>query len=160
MESILIVEDTESLRDVLCTVLSGEGYKVQAAESAEEGLRLFQENDYTLVVSDLRLPNMSGLDLVKETRELNNSVPVIVMTAYGELRTAVLARRGRAREGLDGLEDAGRRVAAVRQSARALRLHVRPPGQKAAVHGLRVRAGVGVEPRDELGVARPRVLLP
>jgi DNA-binding NtrC family response regulator len=93
MESILIVEDTDSLREVLCTVLSCEGYEVQAAASAEEGLRMFKEKDFTLVLSDLKLPDKSGLDFLKESKVLNNSVPVIVMTAYGSIDIAVQAMK-------------------------------------------------------------------
>ena len=76
-----------------------------------------------------------------------------------ELRAAAVARRGGARQGLAAEQDAGRPLAEVRQPARLLRLHVRPPGQEAAVHGRRVRAGARVEPRPEPGLAparRPR----
>ena len=73
-----------------------------------------------------------------------------------ELRAADLARRGGARQGLDARQDAGRRLAEVRQPARLLRLHVGPPGQEAALHGLRVRAGRRVEPRPEPGLAPAR----
>ena len=66
-----------------------------------------------------------------------------------ELRAAALARRGGARQGLAARQDAGRPLAAVRQPARALRLHVGPSRQEAAVHGLRVRAGARVEPRPQ-----------
>ena len=64
-----------------------------------------------------------------------------------ELHPAALPRRGRARQGLAARQDAGRPLAAARQPARAVRLHVGPPGQEAAVHGLRVRPGARVEPR-------------
>ena len=64
-----------------------------------------------------------------------------------ELRPAALARRGGAREGLAVLEDARRSLAEAREPARAVRLHVGPSGQEAAVHGRRARAGAGVEPR-------------
>ena len=66
-----------------------------------------------------------------------------------ELRAAAVARRGGARQGLAARQDAGRRLAEVRQPARLLRLHVRPSGQEAAVHGRRVRAAARVEPRRE-----------
>ncbi len=64
-----------------------------------------------------------------------------------ELRAAAVARRSGARQGLAARQDAGRPLAAVRQPARLLRLHVRPPGQEAAVHGRRVRAGSRMGPR-------------
>ncbi|HQH28637.1 MAG TPA: sigma-54 dependent transcriptional regulator, partial [Oligoflexia bacterium] len=93
MESILVVEDTDSLREVLCTVLRCEGYDVTGVSCAEEGLKLFQENDFTLVLSDLKLPNKSGLEFLKESKVINNSVPVLVMTAYGNIDVAVQAMK-------------------------------------------------------------------
>ena len=73
-----------------------------------------------------------------------------------ELRPAALARRGRARQGLAARQDAGRPLAAARQPARALRLHVGAPGQEAPVHGRRVRPGAGVEPRSQPRLAPAR----
>ena len=70
-----------------------------------------------------------------------------------ELHPAALARRGRARQALDPRPHAGRSVAAFRQSARLLRLHVRTSGQEAHVHGLRVRPGTGMEPRSQSRLA-------
>ncbi len=93
MESILIVEDTDSLREVLSTVLAAEGYKVTSAASAEEGLSLFEDEDFTLVLSDLKLPNRSGLEFLEESRRIDNSVPVVVMTAYGNIEIAVKAMK-------------------------------------------------------------------
>ena len=74
-----------------------------------------------------------------------------------ELHPAVLARRGRARQGLAARQDAGRRLAEARQPARALRLHVRPSGQEAAVHGRRVRPVARVEPRRQPRLAPARL---
>ena len=76
---------------------------------------------------------------------------------HRELRAAALARRGRARQGLAARQDAGRPLAAAREPARALRLHVGAPGQEAPLHGRRARAGARVEPRPvaRLAPARP-----
>jgi len=93
MESILIVEDTESLRKVLCSVLSSEGYQVTGTSSAEEGLECLAEHDFTLILSDLKLPNKSGLDFLKESKEINKLIPVVVMTAYGSIDIAVEAMK-------------------------------------------------------------------
>ena len=98
MENILVVEDTESLRNVLCSFLRSEGYDVTGAASAEEGLSLFKDHPYSLVLSDLKLPNKSGLDFLKESREINHSVPTIVMTAYGSIDVAVEAMKLGARD--------------------------------------------------------------
>ena len=93
MEHVLIVEDTESLRNVLAAVLVAEGYQVSTAASAEDGLQLFRERSFALVLSDLKLPNKSGLDFLKESKVLDSSVPVVVMTAYGDIEIAVQAMK-------------------------------------------------------------------
>jgi len=93
MESILVVEDTESLREVLCTVLSSEGFSVAAAATAEDGLTMFEKNQFSLVLSDLKLPKKSGLDFLQESKAINNTVPIVVMTAYGEIDIAVQAMK-------------------------------------------------------------------
>ena len=93
MEEILVVEDTDSLREVLAAVLTCEGYNVTSAASAEEGLELFRAGEFTLVLSDLKLPQKSGLDFLKESKVINNLVPVIVMTAYGSIDVAVQAMK-------------------------------------------------------------------
>ena len=78
------------------------------------------------------------------------------LRVHGELHPAALARRGRARQGLAGVEDAGRPLAEARQPALAVRLHVGAPRQEAALHGPGVRAGGGVErePLTRLAPAR------
>ncbi|MBP9837433.1 MAG: sigma-54-dependent Fis family transcriptional regulator [Proteobacteria bacterium] len=90
---ILLIEDTESLREVLSAVLVSEGYEVTSIVNAEEGLNAFKGNEYQLVLTDLKLPNKSGLDFLKESKVINNSVPVVVMTAYGDIDIAVQAMK-------------------------------------------------------------------
>ena len=98
MENVLVVEDTASLREALCAVLSNEGYRVTGAGSAEEGLELFRENEFSVVLTDLKLPNKSGLDFIRETSSIDRSIPVIVMTAYGNIEIAVEAMQLGARD--------------------------------------------------------------
>ena len=93
MGQILIVEDTESLREVLASVLATEGHKIVAAASAEEGLAQLQTNDFSLVLCDLKLPQMSGIEFLKEARQMPNRAPVLVMTAYGSIDVAVAAMK-------------------------------------------------------------------
>ena len=93
MDKILLVEDTDSLRDVLCQVLEAESYAVSQAASAEEALKLVEDNDFTMILSDLKLPGMDGVDFIKKTREHDSSVPVVVMTAFGSIEIAVDAMK-------------------------------------------------------------------
>jgi DNA-binding NtrC family response regulator len=84
---ILVVEDEEKLRRVIELQLASSGFDVDKAARAEEALKLVDRAD--VVLTDLRLPGMSGLDLLAAIRHQNSLVPVIVMTAYGSIETAV-----------------------------------------------------------------------
>ncbi|MGC8759173.1 MAG: sigma-54-dependent transcriptional regulator [Bryobacteraceae bacterium] len=88
---ILIVEDEEKLRRVLALHLEGLGYDVTTTASAEEALRLAGQAN--LVLTDLRLPGMNGLDLLEALQRQNARLPVIVMTAYSSVETAVEAMK-------------------------------------------------------------------
>ncbi len=84
---ILVVEDEEKLRRVIELQLVSAGFEVDKAASAEEGLKLVDRAD--LVLTDLKLPNMDGLQFLGLIRRQNSQVPVIVMTAFGSIETAV-----------------------------------------------------------------------
>lgn len=93
MKKVLIVEDSDTLREVLATVLEQEGYQVESHATAEEALQAIQSNTYDCILADYRLPERSGLDLLKDTRELMAEVPYIIMTAYGSIEIAVEAMK-------------------------------------------------------------------
>ncbi len=88
---ILIVEDEEKLRRVLELQLASAGFDVDKAATAEEGLRVVDRAD--LVLTDLKLPKMDGLELLAVIRRQNAQVPVIMMTAFGSVETAVEAMK-------------------------------------------------------------------
>ncbi len=92
-KSILIVEDEETLRESLQRIFQKEGFTVDTAESAEKGLSLVDENIYDVIVSDIILPGMDGIEMIsKIKRELPEQL-FIVMTAYASLETAIKALR-------------------------------------------------------------------
>ena len=129
MDSILIIEDTDSLREVLCTVLDCEGYRACGAASAEEALQLFAQQDFTLVLCDLKLPNKSGLDFLKEAREIKQGVPVIVMTAYGSIDIAVQAMKLGATDFISKPFDPAMLCNLIEQIAKHRRIVDRAPGK-------------------------------
>jgi DNA-binding NtrC family response regulator len=88
---ILVVEDEEKLRRVIELQLASAGFEVEKAGTAEEGLKVVDRAD--LVLTDLRLPGMDGLELLARIRQQNAVVPVIVMTAFGTIETAVEAMK-------------------------------------------------------------------
>ena len=90
---ILVVEDRDSLRRMLDHALSGEGYCVDTSSSAEAGIEKIEQSDFDLVLTDLKLPGQSGMDVLRASRELDPSVPVVVLTAHGTVHTAVEAMK-------------------------------------------------------------------
>ncbi|MCB1183252.1 sigma-54-dependent Fis family transcriptional regulator [bacterium] len=90
---ILIVDDEATIRESLRESLQAEGYDAEIAESGEEALARTHREVYDLVVTDLRLPGVSGLEILQALRNQGNSTPVIMMTAYGDVDTAVSAMR-------------------------------------------------------------------
>jgi DNA-binding NtrC family response regulator len=93
MANILIVEDEPRMRRLLEISLGEDGHNVQTAEDAEKGLASLRKNSVDLVVTDLKLPGMNGLELLQEGKRLNPALPFIVMTAYGSVETAVDAMK-------------------------------------------------------------------
>lgn len=93
MANILIVEDEPRMRRLLEISLGEDGHTVQSAEDAENGLKILRKNSIDLVLTDLKLPGMNGLEFLQEARQLNGSTPVVVMTAYGSVETAVDAMK-------------------------------------------------------------------
>ncbi|MBI5074132.1 MAG: sigma-54-dependent Fis family transcriptional regulator [Nitrospirae bacterium] len=93
-ERLLLVEDEETLRESLKRVFIREGYDVEAAADAETALVFLQERSYDLIITDIILPGIDGIELLKRCREQNPEQLIIVMTAFASLETAVEALRG------------------------------------------------------------------
>ncbi len=90
-KTILLADDDENLRRVLEFQLAEAGYKVLSAADGSEALDLFTIGDTDCVITDLRMPKLSGLELLEKIKALNPELPVIVITAFGEVETAVAA---------------------------------------------------------------------
>jgi len=89
MHTILIVEDETKLQEVLAVALENMGYTCVTAGSAESALQALQEHEVHLILSDLRLPGLSGRDLLAKVKDLAPGLPVVIMTAYAALKDAV-----------------------------------------------------------------------
>jgi len=93
--SILVVDDEPAIQDILTWALSAEGYRVATAGSGEEALARVEREDFDIIVTDIVMPGLDGLELLERSRVLNPRAAVIVMTAYAALETAIAAlRRG------------------------------------------------------------------
>lgn len=88
---VLIVDDEKLMRISLESQLKKEGYQVRSVDNATEGLKMVMSEDYGVVVTDLRLPGMNGMELLKEIKKYNQEIIVVIMTAYGTLESAVSA---------------------------------------------------------------------
>jgi len=91
--TILIIDDDDQLRKSFTRLLTEEGYAVQSAASGEAGLRIVREKLPDLVILDVRLPGMSGLDTFQAIHAIEHRLPVIIMTAYGTTETAIKATK-------------------------------------------------------------------
>jgi DNA-binding NtrC family response regulator len=91
--SILVVEDEPKLRRLVELHLADEGYPVESAGDAEAGIKLLNKNSFGLVLTDLRLPGMTGLDFLKAVKQANEEIPVVIMTAHGTVESAVEAMK-------------------------------------------------------------------
>ncbi len=92
-KSILVVDDDPMIRSFLSTILKEEGHRVEEAESGRSGLAKFQAAEFDLVVTDLRMPDLSGLDLIREGRKLRPESRWVIITAYGSIGNAVEAMK-------------------------------------------------------------------
>jgi CheY-like chemotaxis protein len=82
MKRILVVDDNVMLVRLACDILCTEGYHAVPATSAAEALEAFEKEEFDLLVTDFRMPGMSGLELARAIRDRNPQFPIIIMTAY------------------------------------------------------------------------------
>lgn len=92
-KTILLADDDENLRRVLEFQLTEAGYTVSTAQDGAAAWEIFSNNDFDCVITDLRMPKLSGLELLEKIKTANAEIPVIVITAFGEVETAVTAMK-------------------------------------------------------------------
>jgi two-component system alkaline phosphatase synthesis response regulator PhoP len=90
---VLVVDDEQAIRYAITKTLQKSGYWVNEASSAEDALRLLQEAEYDVVLTDIRMAGLSGVDLLAQVRDLYPDTSVILMTGYAHLNTAVESLR-------------------------------------------------------------------
>ena len=116
MAKIIIIEDELSIRNVLKNILSGEdkNYKIDEAENGEIGTNLLFSKKYDLVLCDIKMPKMDGLDVLKKSKELDYDVPFIMISGHGDLDTAVECIKNGAYDYISKPPDLNRLLTAVR----------------------------------------------
>lgn len=155
MRRVLIVDDEQNLRHMLQTLLKREGYEPVGVLSVESALREIEARPYDIVITDLRMPGQSGMDLVDEIHRRNLTTTVVVMTAYGSRDIAIEAMKRGAYDYISKPFEADEIVLLLRKAEERERLF----RENQSLHR-QIRAG-GQEPETGLGdlVARSRGML-
>lgn len=89
MAKILVIDDQRSIRNTLKDILELEGYEVELAENGKDGIEIFLESKYDLVLSDIKMPEMDGLEVLSKIMEVHSDVPVVMISGHGNIDTAV-----------------------------------------------------------------------
>src|SRR6185503_6619793 len=90
---ILIVDDDHGQRSLLETFLRAQGFRTQSAASGEAALQLLAEDEFSMMISDVRMPGMSGIETLRRVRQKHPDLPVLLVTAFADIRSAVTAMR-------------------------------------------------------------------
>jgi DNA-binding NtrC family response regulator len=93
LERILVIDDDASVAHIVNILLEQSGYRVTLAPTAKEGLEKFSSEAFDLVVTDLKLPDLSGLEIIRQIKVVDASVPIIMMTSFSSIDSAVQALR-------------------------------------------------------------------
>jgi len=88
---ILIIDDEEDMCNMISIILNNEGYKTYTAHDGQAGVEVFRKKFPDAVILDLNMPKMNGMEVLKEIKKIDKNIPVIIITAYGEVRSAVEA---------------------------------------------------------------------
>jgi DNA-binding NtrC family response regulator len=91
MAEILIIDDEKAIRKTLGEILSFEGYKIDEASDGEEGLKKFRDKTYDVVLCDIKMPRMDGIEFLQKAGEINSDAPIIMISGHGNIETAVEA---------------------------------------------------------------------
>ncbi len=98
MNKILVIDDEKNILSSFTKILNQEGYQVSTAHNAEDGLERVRAEKPGLVIMDIRMPGMSGIEAVSEIRQVDAKIPIILMTAFGTIDTAIEAMKAGAYE--------------------------------------------------------------
>ena len=116
MSNILIIDDEKAIRKTLSEILSYEGYKIEEAGDGEEGLRRFREKNYDVVLCDIKMPKLDGIEFLDKAREANPDVPVIMISGHGTIETAVEAVKKGAYDYISKPPDLNRLLITIRNA--------------------------------------------
>lgn len=136
MAKLLIIDDEKAIRGALRDILEYEGYSVEEAGDGEEGLAKVQQNDYDVVLCDIRMPKIEGLDLLQKATEMGKGAQFIMISAFGNVETAVEATKRGAFDFISKPPDLNRLLVTVRNAIERGKMIVETKSLKKKVYRL------------------------
>jgi two-component system, NtrC family, nitrogen regulation response regulator NtrX len=116
MADILIIDDERAIRKTLTEILSFEGYKLDEAADGEEGLKKFKEKTYDVVLCDIKMPKIDGIEFLQKAGETNPDIPIIMISGHGNIETAVEAVKKGAYDFISKPPDLNRLLITIRNA--------------------------------------------
>src|SRR6188472_2013254 len=116
MADILIIDDEKAIRKTLTEILSFEGYKIDEASDGEEGLRTFKDKTYDVVLCDIKMPKLDGIEFLQKAGEINPDIPIIMISGHGNIETAVEAVKKGAYDYISKPPDLNRLLITIRNA--------------------------------------------
>lgn len=116
MSNILIIDDEKAIRKTLGEILSYEGYKIDEASDGEEGLKKFKEKNYDVVLCDIKMPKIDGIEFLDKAGEANPDTPIIMISGHGTIETAVEAVKKGAYDYISKPPDLNRLLITIRNA--------------------------------------------
>lgn len=116
MADILIIDDEKAIRKTLTEILSFEGYKIDEAADGEEGLKRFKEKSYDLVLCDIKMPKLDGIEFLQKAADTNPDIPIIMISGHGNIETAVEAVKKGAYDFISKPPDLNRLLITIRNA--------------------------------------------
>ena len=117
MAKILIIDDEKAIRKTLTEILAFEGHQIEEAADGEEGYRKFQKEDYDVVLCDIKMPKMDGIEFLEKAKQLQKEVPIIIISGHGQIDTAVDAVKKGAYDYISKPPDLNRLLITIRNAA-------------------------------------------
>jgi DNA-binding NtrC family response regulator len=117
MAKILIIDDEKAIRKTLSEILSFEGHQIIEAIDGEDGLQKFKENSFDVVLCDIKMPKMDGIEFLENAKTINSDVPIIIISGHGQIDTAVDAVKKGAYDYISKPPDLNRLLITLRNAA-------------------------------------------
>src|SRR6201986_2174870 len=133
MADILIIDDEKAIRKTLSEILSFEGYKIDEASDGEEGLKTFKEKTFDVVLCDIKMPKLDGIEFLQKAGEINPDIPIIMISGHGNIETAVEAVKKGAYDYISKPPDLNRLLITIRNAMDKTNLVTETKGLKRKV---------------------------